>query len=101
MIINEHLFTLQTINCVAEGIRGNQQNQEYFSRVNAPIEPPKPVIVILLMSMINEKQPFELRCAVLYCFQSFLYKNELGQAQIVETLLPTTSDGMSGHSVCA
>lgn len=62
--------------------------------MNAPIEPPRPVIVILLMSMINEKQPFELRCAVLYCFQSFLYKNELGQAQIVETLLPTTSDGM-------
>lgn len=75
-------------------IRGNQQNQEYFSRVNAPIEPPRPVIVILLMSMINEKQPFELRCAVLYCFQSFLYKNELGQAQIVETLLPSTSDGL-------
>ena len=62
--------------------------------MNAPIEPPRPVIVILLMSMINEKQPFELRCAVLYCFQSFLYKNELGQAQIVETLLPSTSDGM-------
>ncbi len=45
------------------------------------------------MSMVNEKQPFYLRCAVLYCFQSFLYKNELGQSQIVQTLLPSTADG--------
>ncbi|KAI2804951.1 Vesicle-mediated ER to Golgi transport protein [Blomia tropicalis] len=92
----------ETINCVAEVIRGNQQNQEYFSRVNAPIEPARPVIVVLLMSMINEKQPFELRCAVLYCFQSFLYKNELGQAQIVETLLPTTTDAdvSAGQLLC-
>ena len=51
------------------------------------------MIVILLMSMVNEKQPFELRCAVLYCFQKNKKKNELGQAQIVETLLPTTTEG--------
>lgn len=57
----------------------------------------RPAIVVLLMSMVNEKQPFPLRCAVLYCFQSFLYKNEVGQSQIVTTLLPTSSDG---ESVC-
>lgn len=45
------------------------------------------------MSMVNEKQPFILRCAVLYCFQSFLYKNEVGQSQIIQTLLPTSADG--------
>ena len=45
------------------------------------------------MSMVNEKQPFVLRCAVLYCFQSFLYKNEVGQSQIIQTLLPTSADG--------
>lgn len=58
----------------------------------------RPAIVVLLMSMVNEKQPFPLRCAVLYCFQSFLYKNEVGQSQIVTTLLPTSSDG---ESVCS
>ena len=53
----------------------------------------RPAIVVLLMSMVNEKQPFVLRCAVLYCFQSFLFKNEVGQSQIIQTLLPTSADG--------
>lgn len=61
------------------------------------ISPSRPAIVVLLMSMVNEKQPFYLRCAVLYCFQSFLYKNELGQSQIVQTLLPSTADGGSTY----
>ena len=83
----------ETINTVSEVIRGNTDNQEYFASVMAPSNPPRPAIVVLLMSMVNEKQPFVLRCAVLYCFQSFLYKNELGQSQIVQTLLPSTADG--------
>lgn len=82
----------ETINCVSELIRGNQSNQEYFASVLAPSNPPRPAIVVLLMSMVNEKQPFVLRCAVLYCFQSFLYKNELGQSQIIQTLLPSTAE---------
>ncbi|GIX67470.1 general vesicular transport factor p115 [Caerostris darwini] len=82
----------ETINTVGELIRGNHGNQEYFSTVCAPTTPPKPAIVVLLMSMVNDKQPFNLRCAVLYCFQCFLYKNELGQAQIVQTLLPSSAD---------
>ncbi|OWF47972.1 General vesicular transport factor p115 [Mizuhopecten yessoensis] len=62
-----------------------------------------PAIVVLLMSMVNEKQPFTLRCAVLYCFQSFLYRNEIGQSQIVQTLLPTSSDAntiSAGQLLC-
>ncbi|XP_076327390.1 general vesicular transport factor p115 isoform X1 [Tachypleus tridentatus] len=82
----------ETINTVAEVIRGHHANQEYFATVSAPSSPPRPAIVVLLMSMVNEKQQFVLRCAVLYCFQCFLYKNELGQAQIVQTLLPTSAD---------
>ncbi|XP_043276188.1 general vesicular transport factor p115 [Venturia canescens] len=78
----------ETISAVAEVIRGNTTNQEFLANVLAPSSPPRPVIVVLLMSMVNEKQPFLLRCAVLYCFQCFLYKNEVGQSQLVQTLLP-------------
>ncbi|CAG5123020.1 unnamed protein product, partial [Candidula unifasciata] len=93
----------ETINTVSEVIRGNHQNQEHFASVLAPSVPPRPAIVVLLMSMVNEKQPFVLRCAVLYCFQSFLYKNEVGQSQIIQTLLPTTADANSitaGQLLC-
>lgn len=90
----------ETINTVSEVIRGYQVNQDYFASVNAPSNPPRPAIVVLLMSMVNERQPFVLRCAVLYCFQCFLYKNEKGQGEIVATLLPSTIDA-TGNSVSA
>lgn len=93
----------ETINAVAEVIRGNTSNQEFLAGVMAPSSPPRPAIVVLLMSMVNEKQPFQLRCAVLYCFQSFLYKNELGQSQLVQTLLPQTNETPSlttGQLLC-
>lgn len=86
----------ETISTVAEVIRGNLSNQEYFSGVMAPSSPPRPAIVVLLMSMVNERQPFALRCAVLYCYQCFLHRNELGQAQVIQTLLPSAAAGASG-----
>ncbi|RMX42738.1 hypothetical protein pdam_00014155 [Pocillopora damicornis] len=95
----------ETINTVSEVIRGFPANQEYFSQVNAPSNPPSPAIVVLLMSMINDKQPFNLRCAVLYCFQCYLYKNEQGQNDIVTTLLPSSAAAASnisaGQLLCA
>ncbi|XP_028834121.1 general vesicular transport factor p115 isoform X6 [Denticeps clupeoides] len=93
----------ETINTVSEVIRGSQVNQDYFASVNAPSNPPRPAIVVLLMSMVNERQPFVLRCAVLYCFQCFLYKNQKGQGEIVATLLPSTIDANSisaGQLLC-
>ncbi|XP_045126637.1 general vesicular transport factor p115-like isoform X2 [Portunus trituberculatus] len=81
-----------TINTVSDMIRGNMPNQEFFASMMAPSTPPRPAIVVLLMSMVNDKQPFVLRCAVLYCFQCFLYRNQTGQAQIIQTLLPQTAD---------
>ncbi|XP_066584659.1 general vesicular transport factor p115 isoform X2 [Prorops nasuta] len=94
----------ETINTVGEVIRGNASNQEFLSSVMAPSSPPRPAIVILLMSMVNEKQPFILRCSVLYCFQCFLYKNEVGQAQLIQTLLPQGNEAPSlttGQLLCS
>ncbi|CAG5078796.1 Similar to Uso1: General vesicular transport factor p115 (Mus musculus) [Cotesia congregata] len=93
----------ETINAVAEVIRGNNTNQEFLGSVTAPSSPPRPAIVVLLMSMVNEKQPFQLRCAVLYCFQSFLYKNNDGQTQLIQTLLPQSNETPSlttGQLLC-
>lgn len=80
----------ETINTISECIRGHVANQTFFSNINAPTDPPKPALMLLLMSMVNEKQPFSLRCAVLYCFQSYLHKNPTGQLSIMNTLLPDT-----------
>lgn len=62
----------------------------------------RPAITVLLMSMVNEKQSFVLRCSVLYCFQCFLFKNEVGQSQLVQTLLPSSTEGMKhfGNGGC-
>lgn len=93
-----------TINTASDMIRGNMANQEFFASMMAPSSPPRPAIVVLLMSMVNAKQPFVLRCAVLYCFQCFLYRNQTGQAQIIQTLLPQTADANSitaGQLLCS
>lgn len=93
----------ETINAVSEVIRGCAPNQNMFDSVSAPCEPPRPAIVVLLMSMVNDKQPFELRCAVLYCFQCFLHSNPIGQAKIVSTLLPSSLQPQqisSGQLLC-
>jgi len=98
----------ETVNTVAEVIRGYQPNQDYFAEVTAdvgaPGAPARPAIVVILMSMVNDKQPFSLRCAVLYCFQCYLYKNQVGQSQIVATLLPSSAEGnviTAGQLLCA
>lgn len=94
----------ETINTVAEVIRGNLTNQEFFANVLAPSNPPRPALVVLIMSMVNEKQPFALRCAVLYCFECFLYKNEIGQDLVVQTLLPSSTGNTTvtaGQLLCS
>ena len=81
----------ETINTVAEVIRGCQANQQYFEAVTTASNPPRSAILALLMSMVTEKQPLLLRLSALYCFECYLYKNEPGQAQIINTLLPQAS----------
>lgn len=93
----------ETINTVGECVRGDVTNQEFLGNVMAPSNPPRPCIVVLLMSMVNEKQPFSLRCAVLYCFQCYLYHNESSQASLVQTLLPSSTEMTtltSGQLLC-
>lgn len=85
-------FLTDAIVTLSEVIRGNQHNQQHFSSVLAPSTPPREAIVILLMSMVNEKQPFVLRSSVLYCFECYLYQNEIGQAYLVQTLLPSSAE---------
>lgn len=75
---------------VGEVIRGSIPNQTQFANVVMQANPPSPIITVLLLLMINEKQPFHLRSSVLYCFQCFLFKNEEKKAEIVNTLLPTS-----------
>lgn len=88
----------EAISTVGEVIRGNSANQTLFSGVQMQSNPPRPIIVILLMSMINEKQPFYLRCSILYCFECFLYKNETAKSDIIETLLPKEQGGTAAQA---
>lgn len=88
----------ETINAVAEMVRGNKENQDKLNMVMAPSNPPRPAIVVLLMSMINEKQILALRCAVLYCFQCYLFRNEESHQAVVQTLLPSSESEVSSHS---
>ncbi|XP_013106383.1 general vesicular transport factor p115 [Stomoxys calcitrans] len=88
----------ETINAVAEVARGDPDNQEQLSKVMAPSTPPRPVIVVLLMSMINEKQLLALRCSVLYSFQCYLFRNPACQQAVVSTLLPSSATDVSSLS---
>ncbi|XP_014215063.1 general vesicular transport factor p115 [Copidosoma floridanum] len=85
----------EVIKSIAEIIRGNKKNQDYLAQIMAPSSPTRSVIIVLLMSMVNEKQPFFLRCAVLYCFQCFLYKNAELQIKFLYTLLPQNNESSS------
>lgn len=51
--------------------------------------------MLLLWSMLNDKQPFEMRCAVLYCFECYLYRNDFGKMKIIQKLLPLEKEGIT------
>ncbi|KRY83488.1 General vesicular transport factor, partial [Trichinella pseudospiralis] len=88
---------------VAEMIRGNQANQDYFETVTTNSECNQNIVVILLLSMTNSGRPFGLRLATLYCLQSFLFKNDHGKVHLVQTLLPSTAEVeqvTAGHLIC-
>ena len=94
---------IETINTVADVIRGNFTNQQFFDTVQTSSRPPRSGVLTILMCMVNEKQPLALRLAALYCFQSYLYKNEVGQAKVINTLLPSSAESTisAGQVLCA
>ena len=92
---------VDTITTVAEAIRGCEANQRFFESVTPHTDPPRSAILALLMSMVTEKQPLPLRLAALYCFQSFVFRYEEGQNQIINTLLPSTSSSPSQPQITA
>lgn len=82
----------ETICTVAEIIRGCQANQDLFAQVKAPSPPSRTALVGLLLLMVNDKKPLGLRTAILYCLQCYLFRNETGQMQIMQGLLPSTTE---------
>ena len=85
----------EVIITVAECMRGYEESQSDFTILEAPLNPPRPALVVLLLSMINAKQPLSLRLAVLYCTASWLHKNVVAQSELISTLLP---DGQQAAS---
>ncbi|OQR72599.1 general vesicular transport factor p115-like [Tropilaelaps mercedesae] len=82
----------ETINTVAEVIRGSAENQNLFRAVKTPSPTETPVVLLLLMSMLIEKQPMDLRCAILYCFQCYVH----GNAEIQKELIDQFDTGAEG-----
>lgn len=81
-----------TITTTAEVIRGCDVCQKYLDMVSTPSTPPRSAILAILMSMVTEKQPLVLRLSALYCFLCYVYKNEESQKNIINTLLPSSTE---------
>ncbi|KAK6111405.1 vesicle tethering protein head region family protein [Brugia pahangi] len=109
VLLSEIVATVEVLTeaiiTVAEVICGDYPNQEYFStRSLATDVGNRPSLIVLLLSMNTDKQPFKLRCAVFYCFLCYLYDNEFGKTKVIDTLLPSgTSNNTqitTGQCIC-
>ncbi|XP_025207889.1 general vesicular transport factor p115 [Melanaphis sacchari] len=82
----------EAIYTVAELVRGHNDNQSFLESVKSYESPPKDILLLLLCTMLSDKQPFDMRCAVLYVFQCYLYRNDFGKMKIVQKLLPSEKE---------
>ncbi|CAH8512359.1 unnamed protein product [Dicrocoelium dendriticum] len=92
-VLTKAIYTL------ADTVRGCQVNQDYLTQVIAPSEPPQPIITILLISMVNERQALTVRTAALYCFQCYVHSNTKMQSAIVTSMLSRPPEASAPISV--
>ena len=95
----------ESLMAVADVMRANARNQAHFARMHAPDAADKTATLVLLLSLSNERQPHDLRAAVLYCFEAYVHRNADGKAAIINTLLPANAVAQTaptaGHYLCS
>ncbi|KNC86382.1 hypothetical protein SARC_01477 [Sphaeroforma arctica JP610] len=72
---------------VGEAMRGCAPAQQLFSGTTAKCGArPRPALVTLVVELLAFRNPFDYRCASLYCLESFLFNNSDGQMFLTGTL---------------
>eukprot|EP01134_Creolimax_fragrantissima_P005204 CFRG5204T1 len=72
---------------VGEAMRGCPAAQQLFSGTTGRDgSRPRPALVTLVVDLLAFRNPFDYRCASLYCLESFLYENIEGQVFLTSTL---------------
>lgn len=85
----------EALYATADAIRGFPSGQQHVADTLAPSQPPQPIITVLLLSALNDRQALSVRAAALYCFQCYLAANREAQADVVASLLPRSEQGES------
>lgn len=76
-----------TLLTLGDTLRGHSEGQQRLQRLQTPPPQSQPLLLVLMLLLVNERQAFLLRVSAFYLFECFLRRNPLGQAQILEPLL--------------
>ncbi len=94
--LRKYLSCVELLSVRAIGRKNFKFDQLTAAYETGTIKGTTAALILLLMSMVNEKQPFSLRCAVLYCVQSFLFKvlmpPELKESIVVKKITALSSE---------
>ena len=78
---------IEALGVVGELSRDFVQSQDLVIQMNVPaMRPARSLLVVLLQTLTNDKQPLNLRLAILYCVQCLLFKNKQAQMSIIKGL---------------